>query len=89
MIKIIVIALVLSLILTPVSQRLMAWLLERNRESMAEYALEPGPVCSNIGLGLGIFVALTLGLALAPTLSALPHPASWSLLVVVSVAFWA
>ena len=68
MIKIIVIALVLSLILTPVSQRLMAWLLERNRESMAEYALEPGPVCSNIGLGLGIFVALTLGLALAPTM---------------------
>ena len=68
MIKIIVIALVLSLILTPVSQRLMTWLLERNRESMAEYALEPGPVCSDIGLGLGIFVALTLGLALAPTM---------------------
>ena len=67
MIKIMGIALVLSCILIPVSQRLMAWVLERNRESLAEYDLEPGPVCSNLVLALGIFVALFLGLLLAPT----------------------
>ena len=53
----------LAIVLTPVSQRLMAWCLERNRDSLAEYNLEPGPVCSPIGLGLGLAVALFLGIA--------------------------
>lgn len=53
----------LAIVLTPVSQRLMAWCLERNRDSLAEYSLEPGPVCSPIELGLGLAVALFLGMA--------------------------
>ena len=53
----------LAIVLTPVSQRLMAWCLERNRDSLAEYNLEPGPVCSPIELGLGLAVALFLGMA--------------------------
>lgn len=56
-------ALLLALALTPVSQRLMAWCLERNRASLVEYNLEPGPVCSKITLALGLAVALFLGLA--------------------------
>ena len=55
-------ALALCAILTPFSQRLLAWLLERNRESLAEYNLEPGPVCGNIVMAVGIFVTLFLGL---------------------------
>lgn len=58
------IALVLTAILTPLSKRLMAWVLERNRDSLAEYNLEPGPVCSSITLALGIMVALLLGLVI-------------------------
>ena len=53
----------LAIILTPVCQRLMAWCLENNRDSLAEYSLEPGPVCSPIELGLGLAVALFLGMA--------------------------
>ena len=53
----------LAIVLTPVCQRLMAWCLERNRDSLAEYSLEPGPVCSPIELGLGLAVALFLGMA--------------------------
>ena len=53
----------LAIVLTPVCQRLMAWCLEHNRDSLAEYSLEPGPVCSPIGLGLGLAVALFLGMA--------------------------
>ena len=53
----------LAIVLTPVCQRLMAWCLERNRDSLAEYNLEPGPVCSPIELGLGLAVALFLGMA--------------------------
>ncbi|MGM9582690.1 MAG: prepilin peptidase [Phascolarctobacterium sp.] len=60
-------ALVLTAILTPLSGRLMAWILQRNKDSLAEYNLEPGPVCSNITLALGIFISLTLGLVIAPT----------------------
>ena len=59
----IALTLLLALALTPVSQRLMAWCLERNRDSLAEYSLEPGPVCSPIELGLGLAVALFLGMA--------------------------
>ena len=62
-----VLALVLTAILTPLSGRLMAWILQRNKDSLAEYNLEPGPGCSNITLSVGRFVALTLGLVLAPT----------------------
>lgn len=58
------IALVLTAILTPLSKRLMAWVLERNRDSLAEYNLEPGPVCSSVTLALGIMVALLLGLVI-------------------------
>ena len=58
------IALVLTAILTPLSKRFMAWVLERNRDSLAEYNLEPGPVCSSITLALGIMVALLLGLVI-------------------------
>ena len=58
------ISLVLTAILTPLSKRLMAWVLERNRDSLAEYNLEPGPVCSSITLALGIMVALLLGLVI-------------------------
>ena len=58
------IALVLTAILTPLSKRLMAWVLERNQDSLAEYNLEPGPVCSSITLALGIMVALLLGLVI-------------------------
>ena len=53
----------LAIVLTPVSQRLMAWCLERNKDCLAEYNLEPGPVCSPIELGLGLAVALFLGMA--------------------------
>ena len=53
----------LAIVLTPVCQRLMAWCLEHNRDSLAEYSLEPGPVCSPIELGLGLAVALFLGMA--------------------------
>lgn len=53
----------LAIALTPVCQRLMAWCLERNQDSLAEYNLEPGPVCSPIELGLGLAVALFLGMA--------------------------
>ena len=60
----IALTLLLALALTPVSQRLMAWCLERNRASLAEYNLEPGPVCSKITLALGLAVALFLGLAI-------------------------
>ncbi|MGN1087962.1 MAG: hypothetical protein ACI4QQ_02445, partial [Phascolarctobacterium sp.] len=59
----IALTLLLALALTPVSQRLMAWCLERNRASLVEYNLEPGPVCSKITLALGLAVALFLGLA--------------------------
>ena len=58
------IVLVLTAILTPLSKRLMAWVLERNRDSLAEYNLEPGPVCSSITLALGIMVALLLCLVI-------------------------
>ena len=60
-------ALALTAMLTPLSGRLMAWFLQRNKDSLAEYNLEPGPVCSHITLAVGIFVALTLGLVIAPT----------------------
>ena len=60
----IALTLLLALALTPVSQRLMAWCLERNRASLVEYNLEPGPVCSKITLALGLAVALFLGLAI-------------------------
>ena len=60
----IALTLLLALALTPVSQHLMAWCLERNRASLAEYNLEPGPVCSKITLALGLAVALFLGLAI-------------------------
>ena len=59
----IALTLLLALALTPVSQRLVAWCLERNRASLVEYNLEPGPVCSKITLALGLAVALFLGLA--------------------------
>ena len=58
------IVLVLTAILTPLSKRFMAWVLERNQDSLAEYNLEPGPVCSSITLALGIMVALLLGLVI-------------------------
>ena len=59
-------ALLLALALTPVSQRLMAWCLERNRASLVEYNLEPGPVCSKITLALGLAVpASVIGKALS------------------------
>ena len=64
MITRIALALAVAAFLTPLSQRLMAWCLERNRDSLAEYNLEPGPVCSNIALGAGLFLALFLGLLL-------------------------
>ena len=64
MITRIALALAVAAFLTPLSQRLMAWCLERNRDSLAEYKLEPGPVCSNIALAAGLFVALLLGLLL-------------------------
>ena len=64
MITRIALALAVAAFLTPLSQRLMAWCLERNRDSLAEYNLEPGPVCSNIALGAGLFLALFLGLIL-------------------------
>ena len=53
----------LAIVLTPVCQRLMAWCLEHNRDSLAEYSLEPGPVCSPRELGLCLAVALFLGMA--------------------------
>ena len=59
----------LAIVLTPVCQRLMAWCLERNRDSLAEYSLEPGPVCSPIELGLGLAVALFLGMAVPASVS--------------------
>lgn len=64
MITRIALALAVAAFLTPLSQRLMAWCLERNRDSLAEYNMEPGPVCSNIALAAGLFVALFLGLIL-------------------------
>ena len=64
MITRIALALVVAAFLTPLSQRLMAWCLERNRDSLAEYNMEPGPVCSNIALAAGLFVAMFLGLIL-------------------------
>ena len=64
MITRIALALAVAAFLTPLSQRLMAWCLERNRDSLAEYKMEPGPVCSNIALAAGLFVALFLGLLL-------------------------
>ena len=64
MITKIALALAIAAFLTPPCQRLMAWCLERNRDSLAEYNLEPGPVCSNIALGAGLFLALFLGLLL-------------------------
>ena len=64
MITRIALALAVAAFLTPLSQRLMAWCLERNRDSLAEYNLEPGPVCSNIALASGLFMALFLGLLL-------------------------
>lgn len=64
MITKIALALAIAAFLTPLCQRLMAWCLERNRDSLAEYNLEPGPVCSNIALGAGLFLALFLGLLL-------------------------
>ena len=64
MITRIALALAVAAFLTPLSQRLMAWCLERNRDSLAEYNMEPGPVCSNIALGTGLFLALFLGLLL-------------------------
>lgn len=57
-------ALGLSAILTLLSERLMAWILQRNKDSLAEYNLEPGPVCSNLTLAVGLFVALFLGLVI-------------------------
>ena len=64
MITRIALALAVAAFLTPLSQRLMAWCLERNRDSLAEYNMEPGPVCSNIALAAGLFLALFLGLLL-------------------------
>ena len=64
MITRIALALAVAAFLTPLSQRLMAWCLERNRDSLAEYKMEPGPVCSNIALAAGLFVAMFLGLIL-------------------------
>ena len=64
MITRIALALAVAAFLTPLSQRLMAWCLERNRDSLAEYNMEPGPVCSNIALAAGLFVAMFLGLIL-------------------------
>ena len=64
MITRIALALAVAAFLTPLSQRLMAWCLERNRDSLAEYKMEPGPVCSNIAMAAGLFVALFLGLLL-------------------------
>ena len=64
MITKIALALAIAAFLTPPCQRLMAWCLERNRDSLAEYNLEPGPVCSNMALGAGLFLALFLGLLL-------------------------
>ena len=64
MITKIALALAIAAFLTPPCQRLMAWCLERNRDSLAEYNLEPGPVCSNIALAAGLFVAMFLGLIL-------------------------
>ena len=64
MITKIALALAIAAFLTPLCQRLMAWCLERNRDSLAEYNLEPGPVCSNMALGAGLFLALFLGLLL-------------------------
>ena len=64
MITRIALALAVAAFLTPLSQRLMAWCLERNRDSLADYKMEPGPVCSNIALAAGLFVALFLGLLL-------------------------
>ena len=64
MITKIALALAIAAFLTPLCQRLMAWCLERNRDSLAEYHLEPGPVCSNMALGAGLFLALFLGLLL-------------------------
>lgn len=64
MITRIALALAVAAFLTPLSQRLMAWCLERNRDSLAEYKMEPGPVCSNIALAAGLFLALFLGLLL-------------------------
>ena len=57
-------ALGLAALLTPLSGRLMAWILQRNKDSLAEYNLEPGPVCSKITLLVGLFVALFLGLVI-------------------------
>ena len=57
-------ALCLAALLTPLSGRLMAWILQRNKDSLAEYNLEPGPVCSKITLLVGLFVALFLGLVI-------------------------
>ena len=64
MITRIALALAVAAFLTPLSQRLMAWCLERNRDSLAEYNMETGPVCSNIALAAGLFVAMFLGLIL-------------------------
>ena len=64
MITKIALALAIAAFLTPLCQRLMAWCLERNRDSLAEYNMEPGPVCSNIALAAGLFVAMFLGLLL-------------------------
>ena len=64
MITKIALALAIAAFLTPLCQRLMAWCLERNRDSLAEYNLEPGPVCSNIALAAGLFMTLFLGLLL-------------------------
>lgn len=64
MITRIALALAVAAFLTPLSQRLMTWCLERNRDSLAEYNMEPGPVCSNIALAAGLFVAMFLGLIL-------------------------
>ena len=68
MITRIALALAVAAFLTPLSQRLMAWCLERNRDSLAEYNMEPGPVCSNIALAAGLFVAMFLGLLLPASL---------------------
>ena len=68
MITKIALALAIAAFLTPPCQRLMAWCLERNRDSLAEYNLEPGPVCSNMALGAGLFLALFLGLLLPASL---------------------
>lgn len=64
MITRIALALAVAAFLTPLGQRLMAWCLERNRDSLAEYNMEPGPVCSNIALAAGLFMTLFLGLIL-------------------------